>query len=60
MEELQTEQECPTDMNSSFLNRVQITQQFLELLLCQIDVKGKIGGYNVKKKKQTWRRSKNK
>lgn len=35
-------------MNFSILNTVQITQQFWELLLCQIDVKGKTSGYNVK------------
>lgn len=49
MEYLQIEQECPTDMNSSILNGAQITQQLLEWLLCQIDVKGKTeGGHYVK------------
>lgn len=35
-------------MNFSVLNTVQITQQLWELLLYQIDVKSKTGGYNVK------------
>lgn len=43
MEYLQIEQECTMDTNVSVLN-TQITQQFLECLLCQTDKEGTVGG----------------
>lgn len=44
IEYLQIEQECTTEMDFSVWNRAQITQQFLEQLLCLIDGPGKVGG----------------
>lgn len=39
-------------MDFSVLNRAQITQQFLERLLCPTDGKGKIGGGMMEKEQE--------